>query len=164
VNYRRCLLSRKRKLSELFSITAYPLTPDDPAYKQKLQAFHDANDLTRYISRVATLALSLSCIPATVLPHLPEMAHSFPEGVRSTSRLSHREHIYSSVHASQRPSNLYRPLYRILKVLRNQQLTPNTTTRPGEDRRTQTTMISQNNRRTYPKASTVMKYMTEDSC
>ncbi|KIV77533.1 hypothetical protein PV11_09323 [Exophiala sideris] len=43
----RCLLSRKRKLSELFSITAYPLTPDDPTYKQKLQAFHDANDLKR---------------------------------------------------------------------------------------------------------------------
>ncbi|KAI1613643.1 chromatin modification-like protein VID21 [Exophiala viscosa] len=47
VNCRRCLLSRKRKLSELFSITAYPLTPNDPTYKQKLQAFHDANDLTR---------------------------------------------------------------------------------------------------------------------
>ncbi|EXJ79359.1 hypothetical protein A1O3_08861 [Capronia epimyces CBS 606.96] len=39
------LLSRKRKLSELFSITAYPLTPDDPIYKQKLQAFQDANNL-----------------------------------------------------------------------------------------------------------------------
>ncbi|KAK5461027.1 RNA polymerase II transcription elongation factor SpEAF [Exophiala xenobiotica] len=45
VNYRRCLLSRKRKLSELFSIAAYPLHPDDPTYNQKLQAFHDANDL-----------------------------------------------------------------------------------------------------------------------
>ncbi|KAL2427162.1 Chromatin modification-related protein eaf1 [Exophiala dermatitidis] len=39
------LLSRKRKLSELFSITAYPLTADDPTYKQKLQAFQDANNL-----------------------------------------------------------------------------------------------------------------------
>ncbi|KAK5045284.1 hypothetical protein LTR84_009390 [Exophiala bonariae] len=41
------LLSRKRKLSELFSITAYQLTLDEPHYKQQLQAFHDANDLER---------------------------------------------------------------------------------------------------------------------
>ncbi|KIW12317.1 hypothetical protein PV08_09594 [Exophiala spinifera] len=45
VNYRRCLWSRKRKLSELFSVAAYPLLPEDPAYNQKLQAFQDANDL-----------------------------------------------------------------------------------------------------------------------
>ncbi|KIW42264.1 uncharacterized protein PV06_05828 [Exophiala oligosperma] len=41
----RCLWSRKRKLSELFSVAAYPLLPEDPAYNQKLQAFQDANDL-----------------------------------------------------------------------------------------------------------------------
>ncbi|KIX06579.1 uncharacterized protein Z518_04555 [Rhinocladiella mackenziei CBS 650.93] len=39
------LQSRKRKFSELFSVTACPLTLDDPTYNQKLQAFYDANDL-----------------------------------------------------------------------------------------------------------------------
>ncbi|OAP55090.1 hypothetical protein AYL99_10790 [Fonsecaea erecta] len=38
------VLSRKRKLSELFSIV---VSVEDPTYKQKLQAFHDANDLEK---------------------------------------------------------------------------------------------------------------------
>ncbi|RVX72288.1 hypothetical protein B0A52_04492 [Exophiala mesophila] len=41
------LLSRKRKLAELYSVTAYHHPLEDPTYKQQLQAFHDANDLER---------------------------------------------------------------------------------------------------------------------
>ncbi|OAG39094.1 hypothetical protein AYO21_06645 [Fonsecaea monophora] len=44
MNYRSLVLSRKRKLSELFSIV---VSVEDPTYKQKLQAFHDANDLEK---------------------------------------------------------------------------------------------------------------------
>ncbi|ETI26934.1 hypothetical protein G647_10033 [Cladophialophora carrionii CBS 160.54] len=44
MNYRRLVQSRKRKLNELFSIS---IPAHDPTYKQKLQAFHDANDLEK---------------------------------------------------------------------------------------------------------------------
>lgn len=44
--------SRKRKLNELFSISI-PLV--DPTYKQKLQAFYDANDLEKYAPLVAAI-------------------------------------------------------------------------------------------------------------
>lgn len=51
---RRCLLSRKRKLSELYFATvgiagATEGTPTDSRYRQNEQAFLDANDLTKYV-------------------------------------------------------------------------------------------------------------------
>lgn len=68
MNFRSRLLSRKRKLSELFSITAYQLALDEPNYKQQLQAFHDANDLERYVSHVASVPWSFTCYD-TLLRH-----------------------------------------------------------------------------------------------
>lgn len=56
VNYRRLVQSRKRKLNQLFSISV-PI--EDPTYKQKLQAFHDANDLERYAFPVAVIKVTL---------------------------------------------------------------------------------------------------------
>jgi hypothetical protein len=52
MNSRALLQSRKRKLSELFSIV---IPVEDPTYKQKLQAFHDANNLERYANNVADI-------------------------------------------------------------------------------------------------------------
>lgn len=52
VNFRRCLSSRKRKLSELYFATVGCATESatgDPIYQQKEQAFLDANDLTKYV-------------------------------------------------------------------------------------------------------------------
>lgn len=51
-NFRRCLLSRKRKLSELYFATvgfagATENASADPLYHQKEQAFLDANDLSK---------------------------------------------------------------------------------------------------------------------
>ena len=46
MNFRTRLLSRKRKLAELFSVTATEGLDD---YKRQLQAFQDANDLERYV-------------------------------------------------------------------------------------------------------------------
>lgn len=39
-------MSRKRKLAELFEVTA---TRDLDDYKRQLQAFQDVNDLERYV-------------------------------------------------------------------------------------------------------------------
>ena len=46
MDFRNCLLSRKRKLAELFSVTA---TDDLTDYQRQLQAFQDANDLEQYV-------------------------------------------------------------------------------------------------------------------
>ena len=50
------MLSRKRKLAELFSVTA---AEDLDDYKRQLQAFQDANDLERYELSSLTLAIRL---------------------------------------------------------------------------------------------------------
>lgn len=48
---RKHLLSRKRKLAELYAVTTYPSDYSDNAaiqiYFQQLQAFQDANDLEK---------------------------------------------------------------------------------------------------------------------
>jgi hypothetical protein len=54
MNYRRCLVSRKRKLSELYFATvgfagATEGFLSDPIYLQKEAAFLDANDLIKYV-------------------------------------------------------------------------------------------------------------------
>ena len=56
MNFRTRLLSRKRKLAELFSVTA---AEDLDDYKRQLQAFQDANDLERYELSSLTLAIRL---------------------------------------------------------------------------------------------------------
>lgn len=53
LNFRRCLSSRKRKLSELYFATvgfagATDNTPEGERYRQKEAAFLDANDITKY--------------------------------------------------------------------------------------------------------------------
>jgi chromatin modification-related protein VID21 len=50
--FRRCLLSRKRKLSELyFATVGYAGATENPfadsVYREKEQAFLDANDITK---------------------------------------------------------------------------------------------------------------------
>ena len=54
MDFRRCLQSRKRKLSELYFATVGYLGATDGAigdtlYEQKKHAFLDANDLTKYV-------------------------------------------------------------------------------------------------------------------
>lgn len=47
---RNCLLSRKRKLTELYYATVgFEAATADPLYQQKEQAFLDANDLAKYV-------------------------------------------------------------------------------------------------------------------
>lgn len=63
--FRRCLLSRKRKLSELYFATvgspnsSDAAAPQNDLYRQNETAFLDANDLTKYALSYAISMLTI---------------------------------------------------------------------------------------------------------
>jgi chromatin modification-related protein VID21 len=110
MNFRTRLLSRKRKLAELFSVTA---TEDLDDYKRQLQAFQDANDLEKYATQtemhqdVAICSDSLACCAVVLIAYrarhfdevtLPPQRHSN----RLTRRTQASQHIPDT--SSRRPT------------------------------------------------------------
>jgi hypothetical protein len=65
LNFRRCLLSRKRKLSELYYATlgATGNSPEADLYRQKEAEFLKANDITEYVPCLRLLFPSMDFCP-----------------------------------------------------------------------------------------------------